>query len=245
MNSNSEAAFLTKYDPARFERPSVAVDVVLLTTDHEVLQTLLVRRTVHPDLDKWALPGGFVRIDESLDDAAARVLAEKANLRSVFVEQLYTFGEPLRDPRMRIVSVAYYALVAAEQLHSALKSTGERLATVCVAGPEKSGEPVRCVSEDGHALPIAFDHAAIIGTAVKRLRGKLDYTPVGYALLPEWFTLLQLQRLHEIISGARVNKDSFRRRMLASGELEETGAIQTGVGHRPAVLYRFSQKQLQ
>src|SRR5437762_9492668 len=109
--SEGEAEFLAAYDPSRFERPSLTVDVVLLSAQEGALSTLLLRRDEHPDKGRWALPGGFVQMTESLDDAAARVLAQKTGLASVFLEQLYTFGAPRRDPRTRVVTVAYYALV--------------------------------------------------------------------------------------------------------------------------------------
>lgn len=225
MANDAEAAFLAAYDPAAFPKPSVTVDVVLFGIQADALRTLLLRRANHPDHGRWALPGGFVRLDESLDAAAARVLAEKAGLTGVFLEQLYTFGRPDRDPRMRIISVAYYALVERALLERAPVGVDARLFTAALDD-----------LSDDHS--VAFDHREIIATALQRLRGKLNYSPVGYALLPSEFTLLQLQRVHEIILGTRVNKDSFRRRMLASGELEPTGSLQDGVDYRPAALYR-------
>lgn len=235
----SESDFLATYDASKFPRPSVTVDVALLTIDDSHLETLLLRRSEHPERDKWALPGGFVRLDESLDATAARVLEDKAGVTGVYLEQLYTFGDPKRDPRARIISVAYYALVSPEQLRQVAIGPDQCLARLSVPWAGETGGPVDLLDLRLRKLAIAFDHCEILGMAVKRLRGKLAYTPVGYALLPKRFTLLQLQRIHEIINGSRVNKDSFRRRMLASGELEETGAMQEGVGHRPATLYRL------
>ena len=238
MSASDEAEFLGLYDAAAFPRPSVTVDVVILGIQAEALRTLLVRRTEHPDLGRWALPGGFVRLDESIDDAAARVLAEKAGVENVYLEQLYTFGRPDRDPRMRIISVAYYALVERSVLLRTPAGEGARLHTIRVPWDGEAGGPVDLLDDFGGDIEPAFDHRDIVGMAVKRLRGKLNYAPVGYALLPAEFTLLQLQRVHEIILGTRVNKDSFRRRMLASRELEQTGALQDGVDYRPAALYR-------
>ena len=238
MKEPSEAAFLASYDPAAFPKPSVTVDVVLIGIQAESLRTLLVRRTDHPAMGRWALPGGFVRLDESLDAAAARVLAEKAGIEGVYLEQLYTFGQPDRDPRMRVISVAYFALVERALLDRAPVSEGARLCTVSVPWTDEAGGSVDLLDDLGDEIETAFDHRKMVGMAVKRLRGKLNYAPVGYALLPPEFTLLQLQRVHEIILGTRANKDSFRRRMLASGELEQTGALQDGVDYRPAALYR-------
>ncbi|HWT05633.1 MAG TPA: NUDIX domain-containing protein [Xanthomonadales bacterium] len=238
MSTPDEAAYLESYESTAFPKPSVAVDVVLLAIQADALSALLVRRSEHPDLGRWALPGGFVRLDEHLDDAAARVLRTKAGVENVYLEQLYTFGRPDRDPRMRILSVAYYALADVALLERVPAGDDTRFHTIRVPWIGDAGGAVDLFGDRGDPVDTAFDHREIIGTAVKRLRGKLNYTPVGYALLPAQFTLLQLQRVHEIILGSRVNKDSFRRRMLASGELEQTGEMQDGVDHRPAALYR-------
>ena len=179
-----------------------------------------------------------MRLDESLDDAAVRVLRTKAGVENVYPEQLYTFGRPDRDPRTRVLSIAYYALADAALLERVPTGDDTRFHPVRVPWAGETGGAADLLDDRGAAVETAFDHREIVGMAVKRLRGKLNYAPVGYALLPEHFTLLQLQRVHEIILGTRVNKDSFRRRMLASGELEQTGATQDGVDHRPAALYR-------
>ncbi len=241
MADNDEQRFLDRYDPGAFERPSLAVDVVVLTVDHGVLRALLTRRSEFPFKGAWALPGGFVRMDESLSAAARRVLHDKGGLHDVFVEQLYTFGDPGRDPRMRIVSVAYYALVDAGRLGEP-QPEHRALCEVRVPWEGETGGPVDIADERGQVLPLAFDHADILGMAVKRIRGKLDYTPIGFQLLPETFTLRELQRVHETVLGTQVNKDSFRRRMLASGQLEATGEREQEVGHRPAELYRFARR---
>jgi 8-oxo-dGTP diphosphatase len=160
----------------------------------------------------------------------------------VFLEQLYTFGAPRRDPRTRVISVAYYALVDRARF-DALRAAGDvRVARLSVPWEGETGGPVAAMDADGSALALAFDHAEILGMAVKRLRGKLDYTPIGFQLLPERFTLLELQRVHETVLGRPLNKDSFRRRMLASGLLEATGEAQKDVDHRPAELYRFVKR---
>ena len=244
-----ERRFLSEYDPSAFERPSVAVDVVLLSIVDGRLATLLVERAEHPDKGAWALPGGFVRMTESLDAAAARVLREKAGVSEIFLEQLYTFGDPKRDPRTRVISVAYYALVDERRL-AARTVHDSAIARVGVPWEGEAGGPVtlhpsgeapsgEALSGERTPLRIAFDHAEIVGTAVKRIRGKLDYAPIGFELLPAAFTLLDLQRVHETVLGRSLNKDSFRRRMLASGRLAPSGASQEDVGHRPAALYRY------
>jgi 8-oxo-dGTP diphosphatase len=241
--ADEEAQFLDSYDPNAYQRLSVAVDVVLVSALEGKLYTLLIRRREHPHKGRWSLPGGFVRPPESLDDAAARVLRDKAGLGNVFLEQLYTFGEPKRDPRTRVISVAYYALVERARFVSAAEGSADvLLAELAVPWSGEAGGPVDARDASGRALALAFDHAQILGFAVKRLRGKLDYAPIGFQLLGDTFTLLELQRVHETILGRPLNKDSFRRRMIASGLIKPTGRTQSAVDHRPAELYRFAHK---
>jgi 8-oxo-dGTP diphosphatase len=240
---DEEREFLADYDVSKFERPSVAVDVSLLAVRDGTIVTWLVRRREHPYRGRWALPGGFVRMKESLQDAALRVLADKSGVRSVFVEQLFTFGAPDRDPRTRVISVAYYALIDVKRLEPLAAERGEDvcIADVEVPWAEETGGPVEAAI-DGKAIKLAFDHAVQLGLAVKRLRGKLAYAPIGFQLLPEQFTLRELQVVHEAVLGRSLNKDSFRRKMLASGQLEATGEYQSDVDHRPAEMYRFSRR---
>jgi 8-oxo-dGTP diphosphatase len=231
----------------RYPRPSVAVDVVALTVEAGELRVALYRRADPPQKGSCALPGGFMHIDESIEDAAARVMAHKVGLAGVFLEQLYTFGDLRRDPRGRVVTVAYYALVDARRFFAKTDPSGKAApaalsARVVVPWPGETGGPVDVVGDDGKTLPLFLDHADILGLAVKRLRGKLDYSPVGFQLLPTEFTLRQLQEVHEAVRGEPVNKDSFRRRMLASGLLEATGSHEREVVHRPAELYRFTRR---
>lgn len=238
----SEAEFLTSYDPARYERPSVAVDLILMSVVEGAPAALLMRREEHPHLGRWALPGGFVAVDESLDTAARRLLATKARMDDAYVEQLYTFGAVTRDPRTRIISVAYFALLPPARFAAALKGASElTLATLVVPWPGEVGGAVEAHSADGEPLPLAFDHADMLGLAVLRLRGKLDYSVVAFALLPERFTLRALQDVHEAILGVALNKPAFRRRMLDRGWLIPTGERETGASFRPAELYRYRQ----
>lgn len=235
----NEAEFLRSYDPSAFERPSVAVDLVLMGVVGGAPAVLLIQRDDHPFLGRWALPGGFVGIDESVDDAAARVLRDKASMEGSYVEQLYTFGGVDRDPRTRVISIAHFALLPADSFKAALRANpGLTLAEVSVP----SGGAAELRGEGGEVLEPAFDHARIIGLAMQRLRGKLDYSGIAFALLPERFTLRQLQNIHEAILGSRLNKPAFRRRMLDSGRLEATGERETGASFRPAELYRHRSK---
>lgn len=219
----------------------VAVDVVVLTLVDDQLHTLLIRRSEAPFKGQWMLPGGVVQGRESLLQAAERVLREKAGLTGVYLEQLFTFSEPQRDPRDRAISVAHLALVNRERFDDLKPHLSETaVSRITVPWEGETGGPVKALSNHGEDLLLAFDHAEMLGLAVKRVRGKLDYTPVGFQLLPDSFTLYQLQKVHEAILGRSLNKDSFRRRMLASGQLEATCQSQSDVDHRPAALYRFT-----
>ena len=241
-----EQAFLAGYDASQYPRPSVAVDVALFTVLDDRLHVLLVRRADHPFKDRWALPGTFLGGTESLDDAAARALHAKADLDDVFLEQLYTFGAPGRDPRTRVLAVAYYALVEPGRLLDAVaRKRDASLRLARIARPsghpdEETGEPY-AIADDGVALPMAFDHAEILAMAVHRLEGKVGYSDIGFQLLGETFTLLDLRRVHQAILARELNKDSFRRTMLDRRLVVETGEVLTGVGHRPPALYRFAK----
>ncbi|TIR22961.1 MAG: NUDIX domain-containing protein [Mesorhizobium sp.] len=238
----NETDFLNDYDPSAFQRPSVAVDLVLLGIRAGRPAVLLVKRDQLPHVGRWALPGGFVGIDESLDAAAARVLREKAGMAEAHLEQLYTFGAVERDPRMRIISVAYLALLTEQAFDAALGVKPALLpAAIHVAWAGETGGPVDMLAPGGEKLTLAFDHADILATAMLRLRGKLDYSDVAFALLPELFTLRQLQDVHEAILGTALNKPAFRRRQLDKGWLMATGAYESGAAFRPAELYRFQR----
>jgi 8-oxo-dGTP diphosphatase len=242
-NSNSEEQeYLDEYHAEDYPRPSLTVDVAALTAHAGHLWVMLIKRRNPPFMNSWALPGGFVQMDESLDQAADRLLAEETGLKNVYLEQLYTFGDPERDPRTRVVTVAYYALIAWRQLQSLQAVQPSTLMKLDVEWSGETGGPVNLLDEEDDQQPVAFDHADILGMAVKRIRGKLDYVPIGFQLLPAQFTLRQLQDVHETILDRPLNKDSFRRRMLASGLLEATGEREEDVGHRPAELYRFTRR---
>lgn len=202
-------------------RPAVTVDCVVFGWTGEGLSVLLVERGEEPFAGSWALPGGFVREDEGLDDAARRELEEETGVELSWLEQLYTFGAPGRDPRGRVITVAYQALV---QEVTELSSSGDAVAARWFPEAEVPG--------------LAFDHAEILRVGRERLRGKVRWQPVGFELLPERFTLSELQALYEVILGRELDKRNFRRKVLALGLLEETDAMQRGAG-RPARLYRF------
>ncbi|UCC62424.1 MAG: NUDIX hydrolase [Anaerolineae bacterium] len=222
--SEGRASFDTPgtYDASRFERPSVAVDLAIFTLRREQLQVLLIERKRWPFEGMWALPGGFVHIDESLEEAARRELEEETGVRDVYLEQLYTFGDVDRDPRTRVITVAYFALISSDHLQLRAASDAADV------GWFPAGDPP----------PLAFDHDDILSYAVTRLRYKLEYSAVGFQLLPAEFTLTELQTAYETILEEKLDKRNFRRRVLQAGVLEETGFYRLGE-HRPAKLYRF------
>src|SRR6478609_1316130 len=180
-----------------YPRAALTVDCVVFGFDEGQLKVLLIERALDPFKGRWALPGGFVRVNETLDDAARRELEEEAGLSKVFLEQLYTFGEVKRDPRERVVSVAYYALV----------KSAEHPATGATDADEAGWFPVA----DPPAL--AFDHAEILSTALERLRGKVRYEPLGFELLPAKFTLSQLQHIYEAVLQCELDKRNFRKKI--------------------------------
>lgn len=236
----NECDFLASYDPTAFDRPSLTVDLVLMSVVAGRPAVLLMQRREHPFAGHWALPGSFVGMEESLDAAAARVLHDKAHLDGAWLEQLYTFGAPGRDPRMRIVTTAYFALLPAARFTEAVRADPQlTLAAVDVPWPGETGGPVQALDGEGTALPLAFDHGEILSLAMLRLRGKLDWSAIAFALLPGRFTLRELQDVHEAILGTPLNKPAFRRRMLDKGWLQPTGTRTAGSASRPAELFRF------
>jgi 8-oxo-dGTP diphosphatase len=238
---DDERDFLRAYDPSAFDRPSVAVDAVVLAVEQQVLRVVLVERTQHPFKGCWALPGGFVGIEEGLEEAVRRNLLHKAGLTLDHLEQLYTFGEPGRDPRLRVITVAWLAVVRAGKLPRELRP-GVLLAEVRVGWEGEQGGPATAWGPHG-PLPLAFDHDLVLGTAVQRVRGKLSWTELAFAFLPEQFTLRELRLVYETLLGRSLNKDSFRRTVLARHGLVDTGLRQADVGHRPAALYTLSPRR--
>ncbi len=210
-----------------YPRPALTVDCVVFGLDDEDLKLLLIQRDLEPFAGQWALPGGFVHVDETLEDAAERELVEETGLSKVFFEQLFTFGTVDRDPRERVVTVAYYALVNIRD-HRVQAATDARNA---------AWFPVLDTPS------LAFDHDKIIQVALERLKGKVRYRPIGFELLPKRFTLSQLQHLYETILERPLDKRNFRRRVLAMGFVKETDEIEQDVAHRAARLYRFDEEE--
>ncbi len=208
-----------------YPRPALTVDIVVFALDEEDLKVMLIQRDLEPFAGRWALPGGFVRVEETLDEAARRELEEETGLRDIFLEQLYTFGGVDRDPRERVVTVAYYALVNLEG-HDVQASTDARNAAWFAAGE----------------LPgLAFDHEHVLTAALDRLRGKLRYQPIGFELLPPKFPLRRLQHLYEVVLDRKLDKRNFRKKILSMDVLVELDEIEKDVAHRAARLYRFDE----
>src|SRR5262245_47505621 len=240
MTRPDEAEFLASYDPASYPRVAVTADVVLLTVRSGQLAVLLVQRKGHPYRGDWALPGGFVEPDEDLDVAARRELAEETGVLVAagddpvelgHLEQLRTYGTPGRDPRMRVVSIAYVGFAA----HDVPAIAGSDAAGVRFWAIDDLAIPG--VSSDG-GVPLAFDHASIVADGVRRARAKLEYTTLATAFLDEPFTLGELRRVYEAVWGEQLHEGNFRRKVLStSGFVESTGETAPTDG-RPAALYR-------
>lgn len=212
-----------------YPRPSLTVDCVIFGLDESDLKVLLIQRGQAPFEGQWALPGGFVQMNEMLDEAARRELQEETGVSNVFLEQLYTYSGVDRDPRERVVTVAYFALV--KLCDHRIKATTDARNAAWFAM---------------HDTPkLAFDHAQILEQAQERLKAKVRYQPVGFELLPEKFTLTQLQRLYETILERALDKRNFRKKILGMDLLVELDEIEQDVAHRAARLYSFDRKKYQ
>lgn len=218
MEYKNEQEFLKEYDPNKYERPSVTTDIIVLTTskNYRFLRVLLIKRKNYPFKDQWAIPGGFVNMDEDLETAARRELKEETNVDCAYLEQLYTFGDVGRDPRTRVISVAYLAMVnhklismpeanddAAEAQWFTINIAGEHADLYTLTNVE--------TQEQLKLSELAFDHGKILKTAIERIKGKLEYTTIGFSLLANKFSLSQAQRTYEAILGRPIHASNFRR----------------------------------
>jgi len=209
-----------------YPHPAVTTDVVIFTVIDDALKVLLIERGTEPFKGEWALPGGFLDIDESLEDCARRELLEETGVKNVYLEQLYTYGAVDRDPRERILTVAYYALISLE---------GQQVA----AGDDAADAQWH----DAANLPsLACDHADILAHAAERLAAKMAYSTVGLQLMGEEFTLSQLMRVYELAGRKALDKRNFRKWILGLDLLEETGGKWSEGAHRPALLYRVKDR---
>lgn len=211
-----------------YPKPSVTVDIITFTIKENDLKVLLVKRAIEPFKGMWAIPGGFIRLEESIEDAAKRELEEETGVKEVYLEQLYTFGDLNRDPRGRVITVSYFALINSEKSKQELKATTD--------ASEASWFSV-------NKLPkLAFDHDKILEYSLKRLRWKFEYTTIVFSLLQKKFTLSQLQKIYEIVFNRKFDKRNFRKKILSLNILEPTKEIKKDVSYRPPKLYSLKAK---
>ena len=203
----------------------ITVDIVILTIRNDSLNVLLVKRNNEPFKDKWAIPGGYVRMSENLDEAAMRVLKEKTNVENIYLEQLYTFGDPLRHPVSRVITCAYFALIRSEDV--------DVVTTDDLAWHKVSELP-----------PLAFDHKEIIEYSLKRTRERLEMCPVAYQLLNEKFTITEMQKAYEMIMERKLDKRNFRKKVITTDGLRELNEFSKSSSKRPARLYTFDNIKL-
>lgn len=210
-----------------YPRPSVTTDCVIFGYDQGELKVLLIERSIVPFLGMWALPGGFVGEDETAEGCARRILKKETCLDNIFMEQLYTFSRLDRDPRFRVISIAYFALVKLSDFDA------------------KAGLDTSCVSWFSLSdIPdLAFDHNQILDKAIERLKGKLRYQPIGFELLPEKFTLPDLRQLYEVILQTSLDDRNFRKKILSFDLLIDTGEKQKGARNRAPKLYQFDKQK--
>lgn len=203
----------------------ITVDVVIFTIHEGSLKVLLVKRASEPFKGKWAIPGGFIRLSENLDNAALRILKEKTNVQNIYLEQLYTFGDPLRHPNSRVITCAYFALIRSDDIELSF---------------EKNAEITSVEWQKVYDMPpLAFDHKEIIEYSVKRMRERLEFCPIAFQLLPEKFTLTELQKSYELILKKKLDKRNFRKKMMSLSILKELDEYTKSVSKRPARLYSF------
>ena len=220
----TEKEYLDTYDQNEYERLSVAVDLLVFTIEDDKLKIVLIEREEHPFKNMLSLPGVFVGIDETLDEATERGIAEETGLRDLYFEQLYTWGEVKRDPRMRIISVSYLSFTNSEKINL---SAGKRTISAALYDVDE------LLASDS---PIAFDHKKIIEYGRERIKNKVEYTKIAFEFLPEEFTLPELQRVYEILLGKNLYKAGFRRKIMPM--IEETDRMTSGDAHRPSKYYR-------
>lgn len=268
----SEEEFLKDYDSSSFEKLSMTSDILVFSVSdgyqenyrklkEKHFSVLLVKRNDYPFKDMWCLPGGFIRMDETTEEAARRVLASETNLHNIYLEQLYTFDDVKRDPRMRIVSTSYMALVDKNQLKDKLASN----AAWFNIGIEEDEKEAKIVLENGNEeikftirkelkelttdrykfhikenTKLAFDHPIVILSGIYRLKNKIEYTDIVFNMMPEYFTLGELQQVYEVILGKKLLDPAFRR--IIADKVEKTDKLQTGGGHRPSVMFRYKSR---
>lgn len=268
---SSEEEFLNHYDSSKFEKLSMTTDILIFSisnnpTDNyrklneKLFSVLLVKRDDYPFKDKWCLPGGFVKIDEDLEDAPKRILANETNIHDIYLEQLYTFGAVNRDPRMRIISTSYMALIDKNRLNDKLNNNAswfniniiedeKEISVYLENGTEeikfKVKKTLKEKTTDRYKFEIlendklAFDHPLVIVSGIERLKNKIEYTDIVFNMMPEYFTLGELQQVYEIILGKKLLDPAFRR--IIADKVVKTDKMQTGGGHRPSYLFKYKK----
>lgn len=269
----NEEEFLKDYDSSQFEKLSMTADILLLSvssqeqmnyrrTSKKMMSILLVKRDDYPYKGKWCLPGGFLDVErETLEECAKRILKKETNLEDIYLEQLYTFDDINRDPRLRVVSTAYMALIDKNQLKQKVKNASWFDVTLL----EEKDDIVDVILDNGEELikftikktlkekatdryqfsvlkneKLAFDHAKVILAGLERIRNKVNYTDIVFNMMPEYFTLGELQQVYEVILNKKLLDPAFRR--IIANKVEKTNKMQTGLGHRPSVLFRYKRK---
>ena len=270
----SEEEFLRNYDPNEYERLSVTTDILVLSvssndnanyrkTDDKKMSVLLVKRDNYPFKDMWCLPGGFVGYNEDLDEAPKRILKSETNLDNLYLEQLYTFGEVKRDPRMRVISTSYMSLIDKNRLMEHINKNASWFDIVLY---EEKDNVVTIILDNGietisfsikkelrekttdrysfniiKNTNIAFDHPLVILAGLERLKNKLEYTDIVFNMMPEYFTLGELQKVYEVILGKKLLDPAFRR--IIKNKVIKTDKIKTGEGHRPSYLFKYRKQK--
>ncbi len=270
---NSEEEFLKDYDSNRFEKLSMTTDILIFSVsdgfqenyrklNKKFFSVLLVKRDNYPFKNKWCLPGGFVNIDEDLEDSAKRILANEANIKNIYLEQLYTFGNPNRDPRMRIVSTSYMALIDKNKLNQKISKNASwfnvtvledkrNIDVILDNGNEtikfKILKTIKEKTTDRYKYEIlendslAFDHPLVIMSGISRLKNKIEYTDIVFNMMPKYFTLGELQQVYEVILNKKLLDPAFRR--IIANKVEKTDKMKTGGGHRPAILFKYKENE--
>lgn len=267
----SEEEFLKDYDPSKFDSLALTTDILIFSVSDEIqnnyrklskkyFSILLVKRDTYPFKDKWCLPGGFVKINEDIEDAAKRVLKEEANIDDIYLEQLYTYGNPNRDPRMRIISTSYMALIDKNKLDKNVSKDASWFNVIVLEDnkyidvtldngkevikfkikkilKEKTTDRYKYEIEENEN--IAFDHPLVIASGISRLKNKLEYTDIVFNMMPEYFTLGELQQVYEVILGKKLLDPAFRR--IIAKKTEKTTKMKTGGGHRPSALFKYKK----
>ena len=268
----SEEEFLKNYDSSIYEKLSMTSDIVVLSvsskntnnyrkTDKKMMSILLVKRKDYPYKGKWTLPGGFMDPkSETLEECARRVLKKETNISNIYLEQLFTFDSIDRDPRMRVVSTSFIALIDKNRLKSHVEhaswfdiisieekdkivnvtlSNGEDVIDFSIKKEKRKGSIDRYnfISKDNKYL--AFDHDKVILAGIERIKNKINYTDIVFNMMPEYFTLGELQQVYEVILNKKLLDPAFRR--IIANKVEKTEKMKTGEGHRPSYLFRYKK----